>query len=61
MNTSNQICPCKDCTERTPTCHGDCKAYLKWHRHSARYHQAIVFKTKDRRKAEKGEKGESKN
>lgn len=22
--------PCKDCTKRSATCHGECKAYLDW-------------------------------
>ena len=24
------ICPCKDCTRRTLTCHGFCKGYAEW-------------------------------
>lgn len=23
-------CPCKDCTERTLTCHGVCEKYQEW-------------------------------
>lgn len=23
-------CPCKTCTDRTPTCHGTCVEYKEW-------------------------------
>lgn len=25
-----QVCPCKDCSERTETCHGSCDRYKSW-------------------------------
>lgn len=24
------LCPCKDCDNRSETCHGICKAYKEW-------------------------------
>lgn len=24
------ICPCKDCSDRSPTCHSECKRYIDW-------------------------------
>ena len=26
--------PCKDCENRSATCHGVCKAYLEWKKHN---------------------------
>lgn len=29
------MCPCKDCEERHPACHGKCKKYIEWKKEEA--------------------------
>jgi len=36
--------PCKGCNKRTPTCHGECEAYLNW----LKKHQYHAQKRKER-------------
>ena len=29
------MCPCKDCEERHPACHGKCEKYIEWKKDEA--------------------------
>ena len=33
--------PCKDCTQRSATCHGTCQAYKKWAKENQERNQRI--------------------
>lgn len=37
--------PCKDCTNRTPTCHGECPLYSEWRKLNDRT-RAKIYKQK---------------
>ena len=44
------VCPCKDCTIRTSTCHSICKEYIKWQKSGIEIEKRPFFEIKTRRK-----------
>ena len=46
MLSSDNNGPCRDCKNRTITCHGECKAYLEWREQIKALNEKIRSKAK---------------